>query len=210
MTSTAAYFTKSFPMQADITGWPKQAYHMQDTRVKYCQYVLGGITAGTIVALGTIASSGTVQYLYAPHIHHDLGGKPIGIDGTMSNKIGKFICVHVKLSKFILFPFVEAVFSMNVMFKHTNVSHFFAKHLEHTTNWKIMADPIRGTLLPVFYIIYFGQDIPRGSILSNDEKMNMAKIGPGHGLWVSMVSDAIDNIYDINAVIDAFSKVGDC
>ena len=73
MTSTAAYFTKSFPKQADITGSPEQAYHTQDTCNKYLQYVLSGITAGTITALVTIASSGTFQYLYAPQIHHDLG-----------------------------------------------------------------------------------------------------------------------------------------
>jgi hypothetical protein len=71
MISTAAYFTKSFPKRAEITGLPKQAYHMQDTRNKYLQYVLGRITAGTIAALGTIASSVTFQYLYAPQIHHD-------------------------------------------------------------------------------------------------------------------------------------------
>jgi hypothetical protein len=137
---------------------------MQDTHDMYLQYVLGGITAGTIAALGTIAASGTFQYLYAPQIHHDLEGKPIGIVGTSSDKIGELSCVHVKLSDFMVFPFIEAVVSMNVLLKHTEVTHLFAKHLEHTTNWKIMADPIRGTLLPVFYIIYFGQDIPQGSI----------------------------------------------
>ena len=71
-----------------------------------------------------------------------------------------------------------------------------------------MTDLIRCTLIPVFYIIYFGQDIPQGRIASDDEKMNMAKLGPGYGLWVSTVSDAIDNIDDINVVIDAFSTVG--
>ena len=187
MTSTVAYVTKSFPIQAGITGSPEQAYHMQDTHDKYCQYVLGGITAGTISALGTIASSGTFQYLYAPQIHHDLEGKPIGIVGTSSDKIGKLSCVHVKLSDFMLFPFIEAAVSMNVLLKHTDVTHFFAKHLEHTTDLKYMTDPIRGTLLPVFYIVYFRQDIPQGSILSNIEKMKLAKMGPGYGLWVTMV-----------------------
>jgi hypothetical protein len=37
----------------------------------------------------------------------------------------------------------------------------------------------------------------------------MAKMGPGYALWVSTVSDAIDNINDINCVIDAFSEVDD-
>ncbi len=37
----------------------------------------------------------------------------------------------------------------------------------------------------------------------------MAKMGPGYALWVSMVSDTIDNIDDIGYVIDAFSAVDD-
>ena len=120
MSSTAVYFTRSIPKRADITGAPNQAYQMQDIRDKYIQYILGGITAVTIAALGTIASSGTFQYLYAPQIHHDLGGKPISIVNTLSHKIGKISCVHVKLSNFMLFPLV----SMNVLLKHTNVTPF--------------------------------------------------------------------------------------
>jgi hypothetical protein len=37
----------------------------------------------------------------------------------------------------------------------------------------------------------------------------MAKIGPGYALWLSTVSDTIDNIDDIDYVIDAFSAVDD-
>jgi hypothetical protein len=35
----------------------------------------------------------------------------------------------------------------------------------------------------------------------------MAKLGSGYDLWVSTVSDAIDNMDDINYVINAFSAV---
>jgi hypothetical protein len=66
MSSTATHFTKSFPKQADITGSPEQAFNMQDSREKYLMYVLGGITAGSIAALGSIATGGSSQYLYAP------------------------------------------------------------------------------------------------------------------------------------------------
>jgi hypothetical protein len=55
MSSTTTNFTKSFPKQADITGSPEQAFHMLNNRDKYYKYLLGGISAGTIVALGTIA-----------------------------------------------------------------------------------------------------------------------------------------------------------
>ncbi len=72
MSSTATHFTKSFLKRADITGSPKQAFHMLDNCDKYYKYLLGGISAGTIVALGTIAPGGSFQYLYVPQIHHDL------------------------------------------------------------------------------------------------------------------------------------------
>jgi hypothetical protein len=39
--------------------------------------------------------------------------------------------------------------------------------------------------------------------------MKLAKMGPGYGLWLSTVSDAIDNSNEINIVIDAFFTVGD-
>ncbi len=64
-------------------------------RDKYYKYLLGGISAGTIAALGTIAPGGSFQYLYVP-----LGGESIGIIGTLSNKIGEFSCVYITLGNF--------------------------------------------------------------------------------------------------------------
>jgi hypothetical protein len=107
MSSNVTHFTKSFPKWADITGSPVKAFNMQDSREKYLTYVLGGITAGSIAALGSITTGGSFQYLYAPQIHHDLRGQPINIVGTSSNKMGEFSCVNMNLSNFKLFPFVE-------------------------------------------------------------------------------------------------------
>ncbi len=167
MSSTVTHFTKSFPKRADITGSPKQAFNMQDSREKYLTYVLGGVTAGSIAALGSIATGGSFQYLYAPQIHHDLEGQPIGIVGTSSNKMGEFSCIYMNLSNFKLFPFVEPTASMSRLLKHTKVTQLSPKHLKHTTVWKDMADPIRGTLLPNFFIVFFGQEIPHGIITSD-------------------------------------------
>ncbi len=73
MSSTATYFTKIFPKRVNHTGSPGQAFHMQDNRDKYFKYLIGGISAGTNAAIGTIAPGGTFQYLYAPQVRHDLG-----------------------------------------------------------------------------------------------------------------------------------------
>ena len=63
MSSNATHFTKIFPKWVDITGSPAQAFYMQDSRDKYFKYLIGGISAGTIAAIGTIAPGGTFQYL---------------------------------------------------------------------------------------------------------------------------------------------------
>jgi hypothetical protein len=98
---------------------------------------------------------------------------------------------------------------MSKLLMHTDVTPLSLEHLKFTKDWKSFIDPIRGTFLPNFFIVYFGQEIPRGSISSDNVKTAMAKMGPGYALWVSTVSDAIYNINDINCVIDAFSEVDD-
>ncbi len=209
MSSTTTHFTMCFPKRTDITGSPKQAFHMLDNRDKYYKYLLGGISAGTIAAVGTIAPGGSFQYLYTPQIYHDLGGEPIGIVGTLSNMIGEFSCIYITLGDFKCFPFVEAAASISKLLKHTDVTPLSLEQLKFTKDWKSFIDPIRGTFLPIFFIVYFGQEIPQGSISSDNVKTAMAKMGPGYALWVSTVSNAIDNIDDINCIIDAFSEVDD-
>jgi hypothetical protein len=70
---------------------------MQDNRDKYFKYLIGGISAGTIAAIGTIAPGGTFQYLYAPQVRYDLGREPVGFVGNSSNKIGEFSCIYIIL-----------------------------------------------------------------------------------------------------------------
>jgi hypothetical protein len=96
---------------------------------------------------------------------------------------------------------------MSELLKHTDVTQRLLEHLKFTKDWKSFVDPIRGTFLPNFFIVYFGQEIPQGSISSDNVKTAIAKMGPGYALWVSMVSNAINNIVVIDYVIDGFSAV---
>ena len=142
MSSTATHFTKTFPKRADITGSPEQAFHMLNDRDKYHKCLIGGISAGTIAAIGTIALGGTFQYLYAPQVRYDLGGNPVGFVGNSSNKMGEFSCVYISLSDFKFFPFVEATSSMNELLKHTDVTPFASEHLTYTKDLKDITDPV--------------------------------------------------------------------
>ena len=96
---------------------------------------------------------------------------------------------------------------MNELLKYNKTTPFSQEHLSYTRDWKDLTDPVRGTFLPNFFIVYFGQEIPQGSISSDDEMTAMAKMGLGYDLWVTMISEAIDSIEDIDTVMDAFSVV---
>jgi hypothetical protein len=134
---------------------------MLDNHDKYCKYLLGGISAGTIAALGTIVPGGSSQYLYVPQIYQDLGGEPIGIVGTLSNMIGEFRCIYITLGNFKCFPFVEAAASMSKLLKHTDITPLSSEHLKFTKDWKSFIDPIRGTFLPNFHCLFRAEDPPR-------------------------------------------------
>jgi hypothetical protein len=208
MTSITSYFTKSLPKRGDITGSPNQAFNMNSTRKGYYDYILGGITAGTIAAIGTLShKSNNFIYLFAPQIHRDLGGKPLGIIGNASNKMGKFSCVYIKLTDLKYFPYIESTTTMDAHLKHTKVTPLDPEHLKFTEDFKGFTDPLRGTLLPVFFLIYFGQDTPQGSIASGKEKSALAKLGLGYGLWVETKSEAIDKFDEIKIVMVAYSAI---
>jgi hypothetical protein len=166
MTSTTSYFTKSLPKRGDITGSPDQVFNMNSTRKGYYDYILGGITAGTIAAIGTLShESNNFIYQFAPQIHRDLGQKPLGIVGNASNKMGKFNCVYIKLTDLNYFPYIKSTTTMDMRLKHTEVTPLDPEHLKFTGDFKGFTDPLRGTLLPVFFLIYFGQDTPKEALL---------------------------------------------
>ena len=80
MSSTPTYYMKMCPKRGDITGSYDQVFGKGED---FYSYLIGGIKANTIAAIGTIASgTSIVQYLFVPKIYHDLGGTPIMISET--------------------------------------------------------------------------------------------------------------------------------
>jgi hypothetical protein len=203
-----SYFTKSLPKRGDIMGSSNQAFNMNSTCKGYYKFILGGITAGTIAAIGTLSHESNIFiYLFAPQTHHDLGGKPLEIVGGASKKMGKFNCVYIKLTNQKYFPYIESTTTMDVHLKHTEVTPLDPEHLKFTEDFKGLTDPLRGTLLLVIFLIYLGQDTPQGSIASDEEKSALAKLGRGYGLWVETAFEAIENFDKIEIVMDAYSAI---
>ncbi len=53
MSTPATYYTKLYPKRGNLTSSPDQAYNLLPA--KYFNHILGGVGAGMIAALGTVA-----------------------------------------------------------------------------------------------------------------------------------------------------------
>jgi hypothetical protein len=165
MSTPATYYTKLYPKQGDLTGSSDQAYNL--LLAKYFDHIHGGIGAGTVAALGTVApGSYNLSYIYAPQVHTDLSSNFIGFVGNASNKIGEFSCIHIHKDAFGLFQIID--FNVDVdetMPSHSSTVTPFNSDLLTNTEWKGSSDPIIGVLFPNFLIVYFGQDFPKVTFL---------------------------------------------
>ena len=199
----SSYYTRLYPKSSDVTGSPDQAYNL--TPMKYFNHLTGGISAGTIAAIGTLAlGSSTLAYLYAPRIHTDLSGAFIGFVANSSNKIGEFSCLFVACKNFGLFPIVDTTNDIvGGADTASTVTPFGDMHLSNT-EWESLSDTkeVVGKLFPNFFIIYFGQDILRGDIGDDAVKMSLARLGPGYPAWIQVVDLATNNCIDITTVFE--------
>jgi hypothetical protein len=172
------------------------------------KHILGGIGAGTIAALGTVApGSYNLYYIYAPQVHTDLSGNFIGFVGNASNKIGEFSCIHIHKDAFGLFQIIDYNVNMEeAMPGHPFTVTSFVLDLLTNTVRRNLSDTIIGVLFPNFFIVYFRQDFPKGDISLDNIKVSFAKLGAGYSLWISAAAEAIEKKEDICKVLGAAAK----
>jgi hypothetical protein len=70
------------------------------------------------------------------------------------------------------------------------------------TNWNDFQEPIVGTLIPNFFITYFGQDLPHGNISDNKIKAKLVPLGTGYELWANNANNAIEKLNNILSVME--------
>jgi hypothetical protein len=170
MSTSATYYTKLYLKGGNLTGSPDQAYNLLPA--KYFDHILGGIGAGPIAALGTVApGSYKFSYIYAPQVHTDLSGNFIGFVGNASNKIGEFSCVHIHKEAFGLFQIIDSNINVEEAIPgHSSTVTPFALDLLANTEWDNSSDAIIGVLFPNFFIVYFGQDFQKVTFLWTTSK----------------------------------------
>jgi hypothetical protein len=78
----------------------------------------------------------------------------------------------------------------------------FPKESLSETDWNDFEEPIVGTLIPNFFITYFGQDLPHGNISDNEIKAKLICLGTGYELWANTANDAIEKLDGILSVME--------
>ncbi len=166
-------YTASFPKRPDFTGAPDQVFQFNN----FLEHLIGGIKANTLSTIGTInPGSLCTRYLYAPQIHFNLAGEPIAFIGNLSNKMGKFSLIKIDVTSICFFPYIKDKATMDVSLNHGDD---LPKKLLSKTNWNDFKELIIGTLIPNFFITYFGQDLPHGNISDDEIKTKLICLGTG-------------------------------
>ena len=188
-------YVTSFPKRNNIMGAPDQVFKFDN--------ILDYLTvdrANTIAAIGTInPGSLCIQYLSAPQIHYHLSGAPIAFIGNSSNKKGKFSMIMVNIESIRAFAYIKdkTTWTPNL----THGEDIPAEKLINT-DWKDFEDPIVGTLIPNFFIAYFGQDLPQGDLTDEEIMAKLVRLGSGHELWANTAKAAVEYVDNILTVIE--------
>jgi hypothetical protein len=189
-------YTASFPKRPDITGAPDQVFKFNN----FLDCLIGGIKANTISAIWTInPGSLCTQFLYAPQTHFNLAGEPIVFIGNLSNKMGEFSSIKIDVTSICLFPYIKDKATMDDSLNHGDD---LPAALSSKTDWKDFEEPIVSTLIPNFFITYFGQVLPHGDISDDKIKAKLMCLGTGYELWANTANDAIKKLDNILIVME--------
>jgi hypothetical protein len=195
ITANTTYMA-SFSTRPDIMGAPDQAFKFNN----FLDHLIGGIKANTISAIGTInLGSLCTQFFCAPQIHFNLAGDPIAFIGNSSNKMGELSLIKIDVTSIRLFPYITDKATMDTILNHGDN---MPADLLSKTDWKDFKEPIIGTLIPNFFITYFGQVLPHGNISDNEIKAKLICVGTGYKLWANTANNAIKNLDDILSVME--------
>ncbi len=112
--------------------------------------------------------------------------------------MGKFSLIKIDVTSIHLFPYIKDKATIDVSLDHGDD---MPKELLSKTNWNDFDEPIVGTLIPNFFITYFGQDLPHGNISDNEIKAKFIRLGTGYELWANTANDAIKKLDNILSVM---------
>jgi hypothetical protein len=77
----------------------------------------------------------------------------------------------------------------------------FPNNLLPSTDWADFTNFIMGTLVPNFFITYFGQQLPYRDLSDDNVIIKLTCLGFGYELWTNTAKDAIKKLDDILTIM---------
>ncbi len=115
------------------------------------------------------------------------------------HKMGELSLVKIDITPICLFPYIKDKATMDDSLNHGDD---FPKESLSETNQNDFEEPIVGTLIPNFFITYFGQDLPHGNISDDKIKAKLGCLGTGYELWANTTNDAVKKLDNILSVME--------
>jgi hypothetical protein len=77
----------------------------------------------------------------------------------------------------------------------------FLKELLSSTDRADFTDPIVGTLVPNFFITYFGQQLVYRDLFDDNVMAKLTCLGFGYELWANIIKEALKQLDDTLAIM---------
>jgi hypothetical protein len=113
--------------------------------------------------------------------------------------MSEFSLIKIDVTSIRLFSYIKDKVTMDDSLNHGDD---LPKELLSETDWNDFEEPIIGTLIPNFFITYYGQDLPHGDISEDEIKAKLVRLGTGYELWANTANDAIKKLNDILSVME--------
>ena len=207
-TMSSVKYTLQEPKRPDVVGSDAQVFDRDD----YVKFIVNGINARTIKALGSVNMNGDLHYLVMPRVHTDLDQDPVGIVGNMSNIQGEFTIAYVSMTS-IGGYFCSIDKRNKLILSQAAPDNILEKYLKDEAgtlldSWKDDTADLGAVTLPAWFPIYAGQDLPRGRITKDRAIDAMKALGPGYEKWALAAKRSFECNLDIEVVVETITKAG--
>lgn len=149
------------------------------------QSTFNWIKAGNLAGIVGVDFNGHLHYVWNPQIVNNLTGQPTKIIGNASNKKGEFSLIELNLGalKYFVLPMLKTQ-APDGMHSGTTLTKVIYKD----TKWK---DNDEGTMvvsiIPKILPIFFGMDVPYGSLHEEDVAVLFSNLGTAYEAYVNAV-----------------------
>ena len=143
------------------------------------------IKAGNLAGIVGVDFNGHLHYVWNPQIVNNLTGQPTKIIGNASNKKGEFSLIELNLGalKYFVLPMLKTQ-APDGMHSGTTLTKVIYKD----TKWQ---DNDEGTMvvsiIPKILPIFFGMDVPYGSLHEEDVAVLFSNLGTAYEAYVNAV-----------------------